>query len=202
LAETEAGPFRVIEQREVSAGDLPLNGIRLVLEARDQAVSTIVWKKLSVRAERITEQQFDMFAKLKPNGDADKARYIRVDLPNKTEILSLAEVEVMSGGKNVALGKPATQSSVQYDGVAGRAVDGNRNGHYGLALSTTHTAPDREPWWEVDLGNSYNIEEVLLWNRTEAAPDRLRGVRVQLLDEKRAVLWEKSPESQLSENRN
>lgn len=190
LAESEDGPFRVIEERDVPVGDVRLDGLRVLLEARAGAVVKIVWKKLSIRAERITEKQFELSAQLTPDDGVGKARYVRVDLPEKKEILSLAEVEVMSGGKNVARSKPATQSSVIHDGVAGRAVDGNRNGHFSLAQSTTHTKIDREPWWEVDLGQSYEIEQVFLWNRTEAGQDRLRGVRVQLLDEQRNLVWE------------
>lgn len=56
--------------------------------------------------------------------------------------LSLAEVEVFqffnSGYANVALGKPATQSSTAFGGDASRATDGNTDGVYGRSNSVTH----------------------------------------------------------------
>ena len=44
-----------------------------------------------------------------------------------------------TASSNLAQGRPATQSSTLYGGVAGRAVDGNTDGHYSDS-STTHTA--------------------------------------------------------------
>jgi hypothetical protein len=55
---------------------------------------------------------------------------------------------------NLALGKPATQSSIyphHIIAVAGYAVDGNTDGEF-LNSSTTHTKDERGAWWQVDLG--------------------------------------------------
>ena len=134
-------------------------------------------------------------ATLTPDKDARTARYVRVDLPNQMQTLSLAEVEVFSNDKNIAVGKPARQSSVAWEGVAERAVDGNKNGHYHYAKSTTHTGRAQDPWWEVDLGKSHDIDRVLLWNRSDLGWTRLSGFRVQLLDEQRKVVWENTSPS-------
>lgn len=74
---------------------------------------------------------------------------------------------------NVALGKPATQQSAGWGGVPSRAVDGNTDGNYG-AESFTHTAdPSGQAWWQVDLGSSYAIDQIAIWNRTDCCADRL-----------------------------
>ncbi|MFI6693866.1 alpha-L-fucosidase [Streptomyces sp. NPDC050433] len=75
---------------------------------------------------------------------------------------------------NVARGKAATQSSTAWDGVAGRAVDGNTAGDYLRDNTTTHTAePSREAWWQVDLERSHSIDTVEIWNRTDCCAERL-----------------------------
>ncbi len=68
---------------------------------------------------------------------------------------------------NLALNKPATQISTDYDGDAARAVDGNTDGTY-FNNSVTHTAVDaKEAWWQVDLGASAPIGDVEIYNRTD-----------------------------------
>jgi len=78
---------------------------------------------------------------------------------------------------NLALGKPASQSSVAYDGVAGRAVDGVTDGRYANG-SVTHTAGSTQPWWQVDLGQRSTIATVTLHNRTDCCGSRLSDVHV------------------------
>jgi hypothetical protein len=79
---------------------------------------------------------------------------------------------------NLARGKPAVQSSTLSAfggfGTADRAVDGNTNGDY-FARSVTHTEEDNrpQPWWQVDLGVSSQIDHVILWNRRDCCGERL-----------------------------
>ncbi|MEJ1336373.1 MAG: discoidin domain-containing protein [Candidatus Sedimenticola sp. (ex Thyasira tokunagai)] len=83
---------------------------------------------------------------------------------------------------NVALGGTATQSS-NYDavmGLANLAIDGNRNGHW-LTESVTHTLHDSGAWWQVDLGASYDISEILVFNRTDCCSDRLDPFSLSIL---------------------
>jgi hypothetical protein len=71
---------------------------------------------------------------------------------------------------NIALGKPATQSSV---GPASRnpsvrndaagAVNGLLTGTYGF-----HTGHDDPPWWMVDLEEPYRLSSVWIFNRLDA----------------------------------
>ncbi|MBN1421602.1 MAG: lamin tail domain-containing protein [Planctomycetes bacterium] len=93
-----------------------------------------------------------------------------------------------AGGENVARGKRASQSSTGFAGFASRAVDGNTDGDYGNT-SVSHTSPsDSEPFWEVDLAGTFPIERIVLWNRTDAYPERLSNFRLMVLDEARTIV--------------
>jgi hypothetical protein len=115
-----------------------------------------------------------------------KGRYIRVELSGKEKMISLAEVQAFSEGKNVALQGKATQSTTDYAGEAKRAIDGNTSGDYFKDNSVTHTAASDDPWWELDLGAVKNLSEIVLWNRTDGGTaTRLNGVKISLLDAER-----------------
>lgn len=117
-------------------------------------------------------------------------RFVRIELPGKERILSLAEVQVFRGRINEARDKKATQSSTDFGGEAARAVDGNTEGHYFNASSTTHTRTEENPWWEVDLGTVTPIDSLTIWNRTDGAVgDRLANFDVLVLDESREEVW-------------
>ena len=89
-----------------------------------------------------------------------------------------------SGLTNLALGKVASQSgTTQWEtGTgAGRAVDGNTDGHRdGGSVATTYRVS--EAWWEVDLGKVQQIDHVILWNRTDCCSDRLQKFHVFVSD--------------------
>jgi|GEM_PF-5786729 len=109
-------------------------------------------------------------------------------------ILSLAEVQVFdlnpSVFPNVALNKPAIQSTTGYGGDAGRAVDGNRNGDF-FAGSVTHTGDSAaDGWvagnpvfWEVDLQGDFSINEIFLDGRTDCCPERFGNFRVSIIND-------------------
>ncbi len=120
---------------------------------------------------------------------ATKAQFVRVEAPGKGRYLHLAEVEVMAGGKNIALGAKATQISTDNGGEAARAIDGNRDGDYN-AGSTTHTAATDNPWWEVDLGQEFPIDEIILSNRTDGGmAGRIAPFKVAALNAQHQVIW-------------
>ena len=68
-----------------------------------------------------------------------------------------------TGGENLALNKPATQStSYSDDYLADKAV----NGITGDTSDCSHTASgDKSKWWKVDLQSKYSIGKILLYNR-------------------------------------
>lgn len=118
------------------------------------------------------------------------SRFVRIEMPGEQKILSLAEVQVMSDGRNVATSGTASQSTTDFGGDAARAIDGNTSGVY-AENSTTHSAISKAPWWEVDLKQSFAVEKLVLWNRTDATTgERLGGAVVKLLAEDRSVIWE------------
>jgi glucose/arabinose dehydrogenase len=80
---------------------------------------------------------------------------------------------------NLALGELATQSSTAVGGVASRAVDGNTNGSW-AGGSVTHTQAQASAWWEVDLGEVREIDDVALWNRTDCCGERLSNFYVMV----------------------
>ena len=128
-----------------------------------------------------------------PGDSAIRGRFVRVEVPGKQQILSLAEVEVFAGQANVAKGGEATQSSTGFGGPAALAIDGNTDGRYAAAMSTTHTAISDDPWWELDLKSPQPIERLMVWNRTdEGTVERLKNFRITILDEQRQVLWEQT----------
>ena len=131
------------------------------------------------------------------------AQFVRVELPGKRKILSLAEVEVFSSGVNIARDGKATQSSTASGGLAKRGNDGNTNGNYSEANSTTHTATTDNPWWELDLGKAQKIDGLEIWNRTDGGAGisgRLKGFRIKLLAEDRSTVWEREPSELPSPN--
>jgi hypothetical protein len=118
-------------------------------------------------------------------------RYIRIEIPGNEKILSLAEVQSFQGEQNVALAGVATQSSTGFDGPPQLAIDGNTNGAYAEAKSTTHTQISNDPWWEVDLKSLQAIDRLVIWNRTDQGTlERLNQFRVSILDEARKTVWQ------------
>ncbi|KAL4236999.1 hypothetical protein ACF0H5_005383 [Mactra antiquata] len=65
---------------------------------------------------------------------------------------------------NVALGKPAFQSSTHNAHEASKAVDGNINGDPDAGYCM-HTSDGSDEFWEVDLGELYIIDHVKVYNR-------------------------------------
>ena len=100
------------------------------------------------------------------------------------EALPAIAADQPGGQVNLALGKIATQStSSAYTGgsPADRAVDGNTDGDYGHgSVAVTYRVTDA--WWEVDLGSVADIDQVVLWNRTDCCSDRLNHFHVFVSD--------------------
>ena len=93
------------------------------------------------------------------------------------ELNSNQTVVQSSKTTNLALGKTAEQSSTGYGGVPSRAVDGNTSGVW-KQNSVTHTNKEYQPWWQVRLGEDYEIDQVVIWNRTNCCMDRLSNFDV------------------------
>ncbi|MDP2833308.1 MAG: discoidin domain-containing protein [Pseudomonadota bacterium] len=88
-----------------------------------------------------------------------------------------------TGANNLAHGKPASQSSRSQwsrpDDPQG-AVDGVING--GCSF---HTNNEANPWWQVDLGASFRLGEIRLYNRMDCCGERARTVQIMVSDDGR-----------------
>jgi hypothetical protein len=110
-------------------------------------------------------------------------RYVEV-WSRKGEHLQLAEVMVIGKPEStiishLAKGKRATQSSTYPGGDAANAVDGNTNGIW-RGKSVSHTLKKGSPWWQVDLGAVYRINQICVFNRRDCCGERLNGAVVMV----------------------
>ncbi|XP_074510956.1 uncharacterized protein LOC141779820 [Sebastes fasciatus] len=83
--------------------------------------------------------------------------------------------------ENVALRGKATQSD-RYEhvfGAADSAIDGNRESNF-RSGSCTHTDEETNPWWRVDLLESYIVTSVIITNRGDCCQQRLNGAEVHI----------------------
>uniref|UniRef100_A0A8C7I667 Si:ch211-215k15.4 n=1 Tax=Oncorhynchus kisutch TaxID=8019 RepID=A0A8C7I667_ONCKI len=110
-----------------------------------------------------------------------EGRYVAVVLP-KTNTLVLCEVGVYGylapTGKNVALRGKATQLSLHGFGFAYNAIDRNRDNAMEHG-SCTHTSGDLNPWWRLDLLNTYKVFSIS--NRKNLSYcSRLNGAEIRI----------------------
>ncbi|XP_070538285.1 uncharacterized protein [Ptychodera flava] len=134
--------------------------------------------------ESITADQVDYDSDVHVECDL-RGRFVSVQLENKTDYLSLCEVEVLCEDiadelPNVALGKPAEQSSTYYTHVAGRAVDGNENFALETGHSCIHSAKEAGAWWRVDLQSIHAVYKIVIINRYDCCSGRINGAVVKV----------------------
>ncbi len=162
-----------------------LNGLPLILDPAFRA------KLQSQVVPMVTAVPESLATAAKARGSGI-GRYVRIELPRRGT-LTLAEVQVMSNGRNIAQGAKARQSTTSNGGDAGKAVDGRTDADFGSGTQT-HTAESSDrPWWEVDLGGDQPIDSVAVWNRTEGdLGRRLDGFSLVVLDRDRREVMRKS----------
>ena len=168
-----------------SLADL-LSGIPLISDAEFRA------KAYAMVSPLLTALPADLVAAAKSKSSGE-GRYVRIELPRRGT-LTLAEVQVMSEGRNVALGGKASQSSTSNGGVAARAIDGRTDGAFSDSGTQTHTNEGEvNPWWEVDLGGNRSVESIVVWNRREGdLGKRLDGFTLTVLDGQRREVFKKT----------
>lgn len=160
-----------------------LNGIPLLSDADFRANAMAKVRPLLV------EIPPDLAATAREKKGRD-ARYVRIDLPRRGT-LTLAEVQVLSGGRNIATQGQASQSSVSNGGVASRAIDGRTDGTFANGAQTHSVENENNPWWELDLGGNRPVESVVVWNRTEGdLGKRLEGFTLTVLDSERREVFQ------------
>ncbi|XP_060761158.1 uncharacterized protein LOC132871017 [Neoarius graeffei] len=83
--------------------------------------------------------------------------------------------------QNVALRGKATQSyrTGHFTGAAYCAIDGNRDSN-SIAGSCTHTIQQNNPWWRVDLLESYIVTSIAITNRGDCCAERINGAEIHI----------------------
>jgi len=110
----------------------------------------------------------------------EQGQYVRIQLVGKN-CLTLAEVKVFGGRvgvTNLATGMSASQSSTQRGAEASRAVDGYTYGDFDNG-SVTLTVQEPNAWWQVDLGETYEIQGIEIWNSVYGSVDATNGSPMQ-----------------------
>ena len=90
---------------------------------------------------------------------------------------------------NLAPGKTATASSSDAGSVPADINDGNRNGLFGSGSVWHTTSPDAAPWIEVDLGQDYNLDRVMLWPRTDVLQNTVKDLRIKITNNAGTVVF-------------
>ncbi|XP_069477916.1 fucolectin-like [Ambystoma mexicanum] len=86
-------------------------------------------------------------------------------------------------GENLALKGTATQSTQYgYLGLPSYPLNAKRSGNYFQSVCSA-TNGDMNPWWRLDLGASYQIGSIVVVNRADCCPERLRGAEVRVGDD-------------------
>lgn len=82
--------------------------------------------------------------------------------------------------ENLALKGTASQSTQNVNrGLPSYPLSGKRTGNY-YDQSCSATNGDLNPWWKLDLGQSQAIGSVVVVNRADCCPERLRGAEVRV----------------------
>ncbi len=125
-------------------------------------------------------------------------KFVRVQMNNTgaARSLELAEVQVFGGEKINMARSPiafATQSSEGFGGAASRAIDGITDGDYFRSNSVSHTGVVGEQFWQVDLGTEISIDDIVIYNRTDAnLQGRLTGATLSVLGVTGNILFSES----------
>ena len=94
-------------------------------------------------------------------------------------ILRAVDMSLAPRSGNLARGCPTSQSSTYheggYDASQLSATSGKPCGRYSFC-----TQNEENPWWQVDLGKERDITEIVLFNRTDSAADRVSNISILL----------------------
>jgi len=93
------------------------------------------------------------------------------------------------GATNLATLGQASQSSIAQGGDASRAIDDNRSGAYS-SNSVTLTDSESNAWWQVDLRQLSDINQIVIYGRSDSCCIALLSdFSVSVLDEDDNVVW-------------
>ena len=103
-----------------------------------------------------------------PGGNVAPAGYYMLFLIDRNGVPSVAPILRVKPDDEVAIAPRVTQSSqLGRDWGASEAFDGNASQTSGAAGSVSQTQPETQPWWDVDLGSSRDLESLTIQLRTD-----------------------------------
>ncbi|OBQ57134.1 carbohydrate-binding protein [Tamlana sp. s12] len=146
--------FRVASKTNTSKFDFYQDGTKL---SNVNKAATGNWQTWVTTAKTVDLEAGSSTLKLLATGGGWNINWIKITPIDVDETSS----------ENLALGKTAEQSSVSHGGVPSRAVDGNTSGVWANG-SVTHTLSTAQPWWQVRLGQDYEIGSIKIWGRTDS----------------------------------
>ena len=131
-----------------------------------------------------------------------KGRYVRISINNRDigqNWLQLAEVQVISNNRNIAMNKSATSSGNWPGSTNSKANDSNNDGDWGKG-SVYHSGTGffgvgmqnngGPQFWEVDLGDaSQTIDRIIISNRTDCCKERLNNWLLSIYDYNKNLIW-------------
>ncbi|XP_055506279.1 uncharacterized protein LOC129706218 [Leucoraja erinacea] len=95
--------------------------------------------------------------------------------------MCMAVHEIPETVENFALESSTTQSSTYPGSGSERANDGNSDSDFRHG-SCARTYKSRDPWWRVDLNESYNVSDVRITNRADCCSEHLVGAEIRIGD--------------------
>jgi hypothetical protein len=120
---------------------------------------------------------------------------MRFNIDGNTGLIEQTQVIHDQQPVNIAVHGGAVQSSTYANGSqdASHAIDGNTNGNFNSATGAV-TSNALEPWWRVDLGGSYDLGEIRIFNRTDGGwGSRLHHFTVRVYDGANVVYEQTEP---------
>jgi hypothetical protein len=97
-----------------------------------------------------------------------------------------------AGGTNLALGRPARQSSVSPEHSFGKTVESDAARAVDGIVSETyrfHTEEEHQPWWQVDLGALARVDGVTVYNPVSPPDIAWRAVPIAILLSNDGTNW-------------
>uniref|UniRef100_A0A671PF23 Fucolectin tachylectin-4 pentraxin-1 domain-containing protein n=1 Tax=Sinocyclocheilus anshuiensis TaxID=1608454 RepID=A0A671PF23_9TELE len=112
-----------------------------------------------------------------------EGRYVTVNIPGTSKILTLCEVGVyglvFALIYNLATGRTAIQSSTYGLWSAEQAIDFSPGFTKSWSLCSSTTA-QTNPWWRVDLCYIYRVSRVVITNRLDCCPERINVAEIRI----------------------
>ncbi len=124
--------------------------------------------------------------------DPNKNFTLRLGLPGYTRLLNIAEIEVFSGNENIARRGTARMSSQTANHPAANLITGVTTGKAADQGGMAHTHWEKNPWAEIALPLTGQIDRIVVWNRYPEGEDivaRLVPFELTLRDGDGKVVW-------------